>query len=796
MAKKEVDAGKEIKEAAKEKREQQRFDRVSTELIKSREASSKQQHHLKNQLSDNAKKQVEAFKGLLKPSSMIKAVGLASGSPMLAILGGKLGEIVEIDKEKKEAAKTENKKVADLLKKNGKSSGEIASIIKQTAKMSGENEDELFAKLSKLGFKDKEVFDKFLAIKKEGDEKLIASNFDIVQGFKAQGIEEKEHARRLRYQLNAVIQDQTGQFVKAIEKPKEKDQLQEQKDDEKMHLMELQTKAMLDMSKYTEEMSQGLQILSDELKDADWGTLAMLGIGGALLAPIFMVIGFFEELNVGIKAFLVWTNKFFAGGPSKILTKIAKPFMIMIDWINDAGTKLKSWFSPLGKLFSKFVASFGKLSKPFLAILDISKSFGRMLGNLLGKILIPLQIVMSLYDTVTGFIDGYAKNDSIIDGIKGALYGLVDGLIGGLLRMIASGAAWFLEFIGFTTLASKLENGVNNLLTSFYGLITGFVDLVIGVFTLDPTKIIAQLGNLVNFMIDAIMFVPEMLIGLITDLFDLAGITMPVFDIATFLKNKVGDVIGWISNALGFDAPERKIYSQEAERSPNTASPDVNAAIDNAVSETGVSKAFMQTMAKIESNNNPNATNKSGAKGLYQFMPGTAEQYGIDGQEFDPKASALAAAKLAMDNKKALERAGIEASDENLYLAHQQGAQGVIDLYKADKTGERMSKRARRNMTANLPPNFEVNSPGDFLEGWKEHYRKKSVGDPVLSSRKQANLTNEVARQSYANATQKAPTDNSSVNTAINTNNNKIIQSPDMSTMNPDVGFADAVMGA
>lgn len=44
----------------------------------------------------------------------------------------------------------------------------------------------------------------------------------------------------------------------------------------------------------------------------------------------------------------------------------------------------------------------------------------------------------------------------------------------------------------------------------------------------------------------------------------------------------------------------------------------------------------------------------SGAKGLFQFMPATAEHYGIAGREFDTVANTDAAARLYLDNRQAL----------------------------------------------------------------------------------------------------------------------------------------------
>jgi hypothetical protein len=93
-----------------------------------------------------------------------------------------------------------------------------------------------------------------------------------------------------------------------------------------------------------------------------------------------------------------------------------------------------------------------------------------------------------------------------------------------------------------------------------------------------------------------------------------------------------------------------------------------------------VSQSYLATTAQYESNMNPNAWNKSGAAGLFQFMPKTAAQYGLT-NPYDPEASTFAAAKFANNNATYLmNKLGSAPSDDQLYLAHQQGAAGAAGL--------------------------------------------------------------------------------------------------------------------
>lgn len=103
--------------------------------------------------------------------------------------------------------------------------------------------------------------------------------------------------------------------------------------------------------------------------------------------------------------------------------------------------------------------------------------------------------------------------------------------------------------------------------------------------------------------------------------------------------------------------------------------------ITSAATKYGVDPAYLAHTAQIESGMNPNNVNPtSGAAGLFQFVPSTAKQYGLS-NPMDPAASADAAARLTADNTKALTAAlGRAPTPGELYLAHQQGADGAAKL--------------------------------------------------------------------------------------------------------------------
>lgn len=86
-----------------------------------------------------------------------------------------------------------------------------------------------------------------------------------------------------------------------------------------------------------------------------------------------------------------------------------------------------------------------------------------------------------------------------------------------------------------------------------------------------------------------------------------------------------------------------------------------------------------------ESSFNPSAVSPTGAKGLAQFTKGTGAKYGLVSDQgdirADPVANIKALVALTNDNRTALTQAlGRAPTDGELALAHQQGAQGAINL--------------------------------------------------------------------------------------------------------------------
>jgi hypothetical protein len=95
----------------------------------------------------------------------------------------------------------------------------------------------------------------------------------------------------------------------------------------------------------------------------------------------------------------------------------------------------------------------------------------------------------------------------------------------------------------------------------------------------------------------------------------------------------------------------------------------------------GLPPGYLTRTYQIESNSGQDVYNaKSKAAGGFQFIPRTAKQYGLT-NPYDLPSSADAAARLAADNRTALQKVGVQdPTGAHLYLAHQQGAGGAAKL--------------------------------------------------------------------------------------------------------------------
>jgi soluble lytic murein transglycosylase-like protein len=120
--------------------------------------------------------------------------------------------------------------------------------------------------------------------------------------------------------------------------------------------------------------------------------------------------------------------------------------------------------------------------------------------------------------------------------------------------------------------------------------------------------------------------------------------------------------------------------------------------LTNAGAEYGISGDYLMHTQLLETGGNPNQTSPTGAKGPFQLIGSTAAKYGVN-DPFNYEQSAKGAARFAADNKVELTASlGRAPSDQELYLAHNQGAQGASLLlaHPNQRAGDLVGDRAIR----------------------------------------------------------------------------------------------------
>lgn len=138
--------------------------------------------------------------------------------------------------------------------------------------------------------------------------------------------------------------------------------------------------------------------------------------------------------------------------------------------------------------------------------------------------------------------------------------------------------------------------------------------------------------------------------------------------------------------------------------------------IERKAGERNIPRDDFMRFAYIETGgtfNEQASRGERGAKGLFQFVPDTAQAYGIRGQELDAVANTDAAARLYLDNRQVLvnrhERDGrpylsgkAEPDGLDMYMAHQQGEAGYRSIQTAIATGQFGREDTRSNLLNNV----------------------------------------------------------------------------------------------
>lgn len=155
---------------------------------------------------------------------------------------------------------------------------------------------------------------------------------------------------------------------------------------------------------------------------------------------------------------------------------------------------------------------------------------------------------------------------------------------------------------------------------------------------------------------------------------------------------------------------------------------DVRSIITDAATRYGVDPETALRIGQIESGLNPHAQNKtSSAGGLFQFINSTWAKYGNGASKYDAYANTDAFMRLTRDNISYLKRKlGRDPSPGEVYLAHQQGAGGALNLL-SNPNARAADVTTQAAITGN-GGNIGM-SAGEFASLWT-----KKMGDTVVGN--------------------------------------------------------------
>jgi len=170
---------------------------------------------------------------------------------------------------------------------------------------------------------------------------------------------------------------------------------------------------------------------------------------------------------------------------------------------------------------------------------------------------------------------------------------------------------------------------------------------------------------------------------------------------------------------------------------PEGKLPEIVATIRAAAEKHGVPEDVLMGAVQIESGFNPNAKSATGARGLFQFITSTGNRYGLRTDEdfYDAEKNADAGARLFINNLSAARRAAGVLNDETeflSYVAHNQGAGGMRQIYRSAKSGGRIqpSKKVQKNMRlqGSSVKRAMKENPDNPSQGFLDYFKNKWNG--------------------------------------------------------------------
>lgn len=149
-----------------------------------------------------------------------------------------------------------------------------------------------------------------------------------------------------------------------------------------------------------------------------------------------------------------------------------------------------------------------------------------------------------------------------------------------------------------------------------------------------------------------------------------------------------GETFGW----TGAGGPQGPGGDQRGGNTPVATGPVYThiaqaAAADNA---PPAQIAYLQRLAQVESSGDPTQRNGS-SQGLFQFHPSTFNKVNPGGDINSVEGQTQAAISLDNQNRTALQKAGVQPTDANAYIMHQQGPAGGLALLSAPQGASAVS---------------------------------------------------------------------------------------------------------
>lgn len=319
------------------------------------------------------------------------------------------------------------------------------------------------------------------------------------------------------------VKDKEKEFKKQAEiHEKERSKKEKKKKDPRkilktimpVSIVEIDKKALKQLAKIIPTGSKIKEKIKKEEppKQGIFDFLKMVGLGvlATVLAPVIAFVAMFKE--IGSQKWFISLKNFVKD--SKIGKMIGNALTTIKKAFTSLGTRFPKIGAMVGKLFGeggKITGIFTKISTMGKTVMDLVKStkigtIAGKVGKFMGKIFAPVMILWGVIETVMGAVKGY-EEDGVAGGIKGGVNALFDFLVVDLVNLIVSIPAWFLEKIGLKNVAKALKDNVAGILQSIKDMFGGIVDTAVGVFTLDPKRVVKGLKELFGGAKDFVGFV-------------------------------------------------------------------------------------------------------------------------------------------------------------------------------------------------------------------------------------------------------------------------------------------------